>query len=215
MLNSSLPEAASFRRVHMVRKRSAIMVSAITICGQRQMILLRTRGERETLRLSFQPTRIQLLFIGESPPASGRFFYSANSGLYRAMRMAFQIADSKVDDENFLAAFRARGCYLTDLSHEPVDHLDPARRRAMRTEGEKFLAREIIRLQPEMIAPVLRSIAGNVENAVARANWQGQILQFPYPGRWSRHRDAFIKALVPVIRRLRVQEGSVNQAPKF
>jgi Uracil DNA glycosylase superfamily len=161
-----------------------------------------TRRERERLRQSFQPPRVRLLFIGESPPASGRFFYSANSGLYRAMRMAFQMADSNASGENFLAVFRSRGCYLTDLSHEPIDHLDPHLRRAMRSNGEKSLAREINRLQPEIIAPVLRSIARNVETAAARANWQGEILQFPYPGRWSRHRDAFIEALVPVIRRL-------------
>jgi hypothetical protein len=161
-----------------------------------------TRRERERLRLSFQPRRVRLLFIGESPPASGRFFYSANSGLYRAMRMAFQAADTNVSDENFLAVFRSRGCYLTDLSHEPIDHLDPPLRRALRSNGERSLARVINRLQPEIIAPVLRSIARNVEAATARANWQGEVLQFPYPGRWSRHRDAFIEALVPVIRRL-------------
>lgn len=166
-----------------------------------------TRRERERFRKSFRPPRIQLLFIGESPPVSGRFFYSGNSGLYRAMRAAFQNADAKVDDENFLAVFYAHGCYLTDLSHEPVDHLDPPLRRAMRSDSEKFLAREITRLQPGIIAPVLRSIVGNVGNAAARANWQGEILQLPYPGRWSRYREAFIKALVPVIRRLKVEEG--------
>jgi hypothetical protein len=175
--------------------------------GDRQMTV-RTRREREALRRSFRPSRIQLLFIGESPPVSGRFFYSGNSGLYRAMRAAFQNAYAKVDDENFLAVFRARGCYLTDLSREPVDHLDPPLRRAMRSDGEKFLAREFIRLQPTIIAPLLRSIADNVENAAARANWQGQILLFPYPGRWSHYREAFIKALVPVIRRLKIEEGS-------
>jgi hypothetical protein len=166
-----------------------------------------TRHERERLRQSFRPPHIRLLFIGESPPASGRFFYSGNSGLYRAMRAAFQIADSKIDDENFLCAFRALGCYLTDLSHEPVDHLEPALRREMRRRGEKSLARDITRFQPDIIAPVLRSIVGNVENAIARADWRGQILHFPYPGRWSRHRKAFIDALVPVIRRLAVQGG--------
>jgi hypothetical protein len=173
----------------------------------------RTRSERERLRQSFRPSRIRLLFIGESPPASGRFFYSANSGLYRAMRAAFQIADSNVDDENFLTVFRSRGCYLADLSSEPVDHLDAPLRRAMRKNGEKLLAREIARLQPETIAPVLRSIVRNVENAAAQANWRGPILQFPYPGRWSRHREAFIQALVPVIRRLSVGGGKPLAPP--
>ena len=171
------------------------------------MLCRESVAERESLRITFRPRRIQPLFVGELPPASGRFFYSGNSGLYRAVRMAFQIADSRVDDENFLAAFRACGCYLTDLSREPVDHLDPPLRRTMCSDGEKFLAREIKQLQPEIIAPVLRSIANNVKNAAVRASWQGPILQFPYPGRWSRYRDAFIEALVPVIRQLIVKQG--------
>jgi hypothetical protein len=176
---------------------------------------LRSRRERERLRRSFLPARVQLLFIGESPPASGRFFYAGDSGLYRAMRMAFQNADSTVDDENFLAAFRSRGCYLTDLCHEPVDRLAPSTRRRSRSDGEKSLALEIARLQPGIIAPVLRSIVPNVENAAARANWRGEILPFPYPGRWSRHRDAFIQALLPVIQRLVVEELPAGASRRY
>jgi hypothetical protein len=163
---------------------------------------VKTKREREKLRQSFRPPHIQLLFIGESPPASGRFFYSADSGLYRAMRMAFQTVGAGIDDENFLATFQRRGCYLTDLCHEPVDHLDPDQRRALRTAGEKDLARQLKRLRPAMIAPVLRSIATNVENAASLAGWQGRIVQFPYPGRWRRHREAFIQALVPIVQHL-------------
>ncbi len=173
-----------------------------------------TRRERERLRESFRPLRIQMLFVGESPPASGRFFYSGNSGLYRAMRAAFQTADSSIGEESFLAAFRSRGCYLTDLSHEPVDHLDAHLRRTMRRKGEKLLAQEIMRLQPPMIAPVLRSIVDNVGNATTLANWRGQILQLPYPGRWSQHREAFIKALVPFLRRLKNEEAGACPTPR-
>lgn len=170
-------------------------------------MILSTKHERESLRRSFRPGHIQLLFVGESPPASGRFFYTGNSGLYRAMRAAFQNADARISEENFLAVFRAYGCYLTDLSDEPIDRLDGPARRGRRRGCETSLAREIRRLQPEIIAPVLHSIIGNVEAAAAQAKWQGQILRFPYPGRWVRHREAFIKALVPVIRRLRVDGG--------
>ena len=173
-------------------------------------MVVRTRSERERLRQSYRPPHIQLLFIGESPPASGRFFYSANSGLYRAMRMAFQIADPRIDDDNFLAAFQQRGCYLTDLSHEPIDHLQAGPRRALRKVGEKELARQLQLLRPVTIAPVLRSIVRNVENAVLLASWHGPVLQFPYPGRWSRHRDVFIEALVPVIRRLKTPEQQAH-----
>jgi hypothetical protein len=40
------------------------------------------------------------------------------------------------------------------------------------------------------------------EIAAARARWQGEMLRFPYTGRWSRYRAAFIDVLAPVIRRL-------------
>ena len=39
--------------------------------------------------------------------ASGWFFYSANSGVYRAMRDAFRAVDQRINDENFLSSFQA------------------------------------------------------------------------------------------------------------
>jgi hypothetical protein len=163
---------------------------------------LPTRRERETLRESFRPKRIRLLFIGEAPPASGRFFYSGNSGLYRAMREVFQAADLRINDENFLRLFQSSGCYLIDLCPNPVDQLDPESRRRARIAGERSLSRKLIELRPERIAPVLRAIVVHVINAASRANWGGEILQLPYPGRWSHHRAIFAKALEPSLREL-------------
>jgi hypothetical protein len=118
------------------------------------------------------------------------------------MRTAFQAADPSIEDDNFLSVFQSRGCYLTDLTGEPVDNLDRELRQTMRRAGEKVLACEIAELRPERIAPVLRSIVDNVARAAAQAKWEGEILELPYPGRWIRHREAFIEALVPVIRGL-------------
>jgi hypothetical protein len=140
--------------------------------------------------------------VGEAPPASGRFFYSRNSGLYRAMRDAFRSVDPAIDDENFLTVFKASGCYLTDLCPEPVDHLDSKLREAARQAGEKLLTRNIAQLQPVTIAPVLHSIARHVVRSATQAGWQGPIIHLPYPGRWNRHRNAFIETLAPALRQL-------------
>lgn len=140
-----------------------------------------------------------MLFVGESPPASGRFFYARDSGLYRAMRDAFQAADPLLNDENFLAAFQASGCYLVDLCADPVDRLDAKARRTACAAGEESLARTIAELQPAVIAILLRSIGQNVGNAIALAGWRGEPIQLPYPGRWVRHRKAFIDIVTPVI----------------
>ena len=156
----------------------------------------------ESLRRSFRPGCLRLLFIGESPPASGRFFYRRDSGLYRAMRDAFRIADPLIDDENFLARFQASGCYLIDLCPEPVDDLDAKSRWAACKANEDRLKRTIGRLKPARIATVVRSIEANVLRAASGAGWHGEFMHLPYPGRWSGYRDAFVNTLAPAIRSL-------------
>src|SRR6202041_2824409 len=79
---------------------------------------------RERVRRLYRPDRVRILFVGEAPPASGRFFYRGDSGLYRAVRDTFKIVDPSIHDEDFLAAFQALGCYLIDLCPDPVDRLD-------------------------------------------------------------------------------------------
>jgi hypothetical protein len=141
-----------------------------------------------------------MLFIGEAPPASGRFFYRRDSGLYRAMRDAFDM-----DDTHFLDAFRDAGYYLVDLCGEPVDDLDAKTRRAACAAAEPSLARKIRQLQPATIVTLLRSIEGNVTRAAASARWEGSTVHLPYPGRWARHRTIFIEKLRPVIKAARVR----------
>ena len=157
----------------------------------------------DSARRRFRPSLVRLLFIGESPPASGRFFYHGDSGLYRAMRDTFRAVDPGIDDENFLPVFQASGCYLIDLCPEPVDHLSSELRRAACRAGEAKLSRTIARLQPLMIATVVRSIERNVTRASCRAGWHGPFIHLPYPGRWSRYRKVFLDTLAPSISSLR------------
>jgi hypothetical protein len=157
---------------------------------------------RERLRRRYRPSHLRLLFIGEAPPASGRFFYQGDSGLYRAIRDSFRAVDPSIADADFLPAFQTAGCYLIDLCRRPVDQLDPPSRRAACLAGEPLLCRTIKKLQPRAIVTVVRSIRGNVERAASRAGWQGRLIDLPYPGRWRRHQDLFLGALVPTLRAL-------------
>ncbi len=157
------------------------------------------QDRREQLRESYRPQRVRLLFVAESPPASGRFFYQRDSGLYRAMRDAFESTDAA-----FLDLFRDLGCYLIDLCADPVDHLEPAARRTSCAEGEAALARQIALLEPPIIATLLVSIEANVHRALATARWSGPpVLHLPYPGRWARHRRLFMERVRPAIGKLR------------
>lgn len=160
---------------------------------------------RERLRRRYRPAEVRLLFIGESPPASGRFFYQRDSGLYRAFRDAFLGADPSITEDGFLASFQGSGCYLIDTCVDPVDHLDPRSRRAACLAAEPSLARQIRSLQPASIVTLLKSIRDNVRRAAADAGWSGPILEVPYPGRWATHRKIFLEALTPQLEALFAQ----------
>ena len=161
-------------------------------------------GNREPLRQSYRPARVRLLFVGESPPASGRFFYQKDSGLYRAFRDLFAMADPAIHDGNFLERFQRSGCYLIDLCARPVNHLESADRRAACVRGEKTLARSIRELRPERVVILLRSIQENVQRAATSAGFALPIPGVPYPGRWKRNRQEFAAILLPVLRDMRL-----------
>ena len=160
-----------------------------------------TAVERECLQRRYRPARVRLLFVGEAPPASGRFFYCANSGLYRTIRDTFVTAFPALDGREFLASFRALGCYLVDLCATPVDRLPSELRARTCTDAEARLSRTVQDLCPKIIITVVRSIAPNVMRSLQQANWRGAYYQLPYPGRWLHHRVAFEASLVPVLQR--------------
>ena len=157
---------------------------------------------KERLRRSYRPRRVRILFVGEGPPASGRFFYRADSGLYRAIRDAFVQVFPAIRNETFLESFQELGCYLVDLCGRPVDRLGDRARRRARIAGEPQLSRTLRQLQPALVITVAKSITQNVERAETLANWSGVRVTLPYPGRWYHHRAIFLKGLVPVVRKL-------------
>ena len=157
---------------------------------------------KERLRNRYRPARVRMLFVGEAPPASGRFFYQADSGLYRAIKDTFAKAfPSSVSDKDFLKLFQELGCYLVDLCGRPVDRLSKDARRKACARGEVRLATALRRLRPEVVISVVQSIAANVKHSQQKANWSGVTIALPYPGRWEHHRLTFLRALVPVLRK--------------
>jgi hypothetical protein len=156
---------------------------------------------RERLRRRYRPDEVKILFVGEAPPASGRFFYQGDSGLYRAVRDTFIAAFPSLNEEEFLKAFRDLGCYLVDLCGQPADHLPQKGRVSICRAGERRLARRIRTLRPGVIITVVRSIGDSVKRAETEAGFSGTEIVLPYPGRWKHHRVEFQRQLVPVLRR--------------
>lgn len=157
---------------------------------------------RELLRRRYRPARVRVLFVGESPPASGRFFYQADSGLYRSVRDAFVDACPDVLTDDFLESFCALGCYLVDLCGAPVDKLSRSERKEACRNGESRLSKTLCQLHPEILITVVRSITANVNRAQRDAGWVGLRIELPYPGRWHRHRLVFFRELTTSLRNI-------------
>lgn len=174
----------------------------------------RTVHSNECLRRRYRPTRVRFLFVGEAPPASGRFFYQADSGLYRAIREAFLEAFPNTRVSRFLDAFRALGCYLVDLCRQPVDQLGKRARKRACLESEPHLCRTLRRLRPQVVITVVRSIASNVKRSEGHANWSGLHVELPYPGRWNHHRSKFVRALVLLLRKMDAYRGQRRSSMK-
>jgi hypothetical protein len=164
----------------------------------------------ERTRRSFIPDDVRVLFIGESPPAGGRFFYYRNSPLYHATREAFvKGMPSLRRHEDFLNVFRALGCYLEDLSPVPVNELslsdrdERAERRSLRRRGLKPLGRRMRAWNPDVVAPVVLDMVrtGDVDEALRLAGYSDvERVDLPFPGR---HRDRYIEELAAHVRRWR------------
>jgi hypothetical protein len=160
----------------------------------------------EAVRHKFLPERVSVLFIGESPPAGGTFFYLANSKLYEATKDAFRAAvPDLVRGPNFLERFAKCGCYLDDLCLEPVNHLKldnplaKAKRLRLREEGETPLATRMRELTPRHVVVVMKGIEENVRRARDVAQLEVPLDALPFPGRTA-HRDRYVDELVTLLR---------------
>lgn len=140
----------------------------------------------EATRLSYRPKRIVTLFVGESAPAGGTFFYYGNSGLTRYMRKAIESAFPDFvtfnNDQDFLKRFRSYGWYLDDLVRTPVNRLEPAARKASHRKAQSSLAQRIAEYRPRAIVSLLKSIKDVVERAAVEARSSAELHSVPFAG---------------------------------
>lgn len=118
----------------------------------------------EELRARYKPAPVRVLFVGESPPVGGTFFYAGDSKLFFATKTAFERALGNLPDADFREAFRSLGCYLDDLCLRPVNHLkltSPEQKRerlAERRAGEAALAERMRELNPSASTATFKTL---------------------------------------------------------
>jgi hypothetical protein len=136
--------------------------------------------EVEALRLSYRPDRITVLFVGESAPFGGAFFYDGNNVFHTYIRKAIEAA-LPADDQPFLTRFRSYGWYLDDLViTKAVNGLKGAARKAELRAALPSLRDRIGEYRPLAIVSLMRGIEDIVVEAAANSN--AKVYRLPFPG---------------------------------
>jgi hypothetical protein len=156
----------------------------------------------EATRAKFRPERITTLFVGESAPASGDFFYFGNSAMTLYMRRV--VEDTLGAGGDFRARFKAYGWYLDDLVLTPVNDLvRRSERMAKCREARPSLATRIAEYRPLAIVSLLLSTRHIVDAAAidARSDAPRYAVPFPGMGQQARFRAAMVD-IIPKLPRL-------------
>src|SRR5271157_5181754 len=112
-------------------------------------------------RDKWKPEKVKFLIIGESPPASGGYFYfeqaTGTSGLFVEMMKALKlIPEGKglqrgFDKKPLLEKFRSLGFFLVDISYELVNKKSAKERKIAFDSQIPRLLKEVQNLDPEKI----------------------------------------------------------------
>jgi hypothetical protein len=156
-------------------------------------------GGVESIRASYRPKRITTLFVGESAPHNGTFFYLGNTMLLRQMKRAVELALGETS--NFLESFKAYGWYVDDLVLTPVNHLSKSERIARCFDARKSLADRIAEYKPEAIVSLLHVVEPFVDDAAKEAGSNVPRHVVPFP-RFPKRFRAAMAILIPKLPRL-------------
>lgn len=149
----------------------------------------------EEIRQSYKPDRVSILFIGESAPAKGTFFYTEDS-LCTYTREAFALAFGDrvpASSGEFLHFFQQSGCYLDDLSLIPINEKTKDERERLQLAGMPELAKRMHAYQPQAIVCMLKnktfkSIVQKAAHQAGLANIPFQVTPFGGNGQQGKYR---------------------------
>ncbi len=145
-------------------------------------------------RRKYRPRKVLFLFIAESPPSSGGFFYFGTTigkdHLFRETMKALEFwpedepMGAGVDKRSMLRRFQSMGLYLLDTCVFPVDKLRPKERRKAVLSQTPRLINDVIKANPLRIFIVKSSIFNPVGMALSEAGLLTRVLNtgpVPFP----------------------------------
>jgi hypothetical protein len=161
------------------------------------------------MRDAYIPARIRTIFLLESPPKSGEYFYNPNGRvteqLFGAMMRLLDIADKIKNKDEGLRRFQDRGFIIVDASYEPVNNLKGKPRNDKILEGYPALIRDLTSLDSAKKVPLIlvkanvcRLMEPRLKSEGFRVHNAGTVIPFPGSGRQA----CFQAMLGPILREI-------------
>lgn len=160
------------------------------------------------LRRRFLPDDIRLIFIAESPPVSGKYFYNPagrpTEPLFRALLYGVLGMKPAAKTEG-LTAFAKAGCLLIDATYRPVNALAKKDRNRILLADYRLLKRDLATLPDGRNIPIVlikANVCRLLEEKLSadgfRVANRGTIIPFPGSGQAAE----FFRRITPLIRRI-------------
>ena len=152
----------------------------------------------EEIRNLYRPDKIKILLVGESPPASEKFFYVEGGAMTAFTRQAFKRAYHRsFPRQEFLSDFQSLGCFLDDLCHSPVNRLKGHEREQALQDNIDSLADRIRHAAPEVVIAVFKKIGEYVRQAVRESGVPSTVYVLYAPG--NGHQNKYIEGLSEIL----------------
>jgi hypothetical protein len=151
----------------------------------------------ENLRNDYKPNNVEVLFVGESRPQAGTFFYKEDSALYRETKKAFN--EYFAQNIFTLVNFKRWNCWLYDISNDPVNGLPAAERRDIIRTNIPQLVEMVQREKPKLIIVCKKTIVEpeiRMSDIMKTYRVEENIFFLPFPGNGNqrKYREGLIKA---------------------
>jgi hypothetical protein len=154
----------------------------------------------ESVRARYRPETITTLFVGESAPFAGTFFYYGNGQIWRNLQTTVDTVFGR--DGDFLDRFKSFGWYLDDLVLTPVNYLSLQQRKIMRLNARNNFVSRLVEYRPEAIVCLMKGIGDIVSEATMAAGCRRSAFSVPYPGNGQQRRfHEQMAAILPLLPR--------------
>jgi hypothetical protein len=163
-----------------------------------------TKADYLHFRNQYIPSNTKVVFVLESPPISGRYFYNRDGALseplFRAMMKAvLEIAPAS--KEEGLQEFASRGFFLIDATYTPVNHCKGKERNAIILQDFPLLVEALREYAPRETGIVLvkANVCELLDARLIAAGFnvlnRGAVIPFPSTGQQSRFAERVRKVL--------------------